>query len=61
MKSDKKAEVILFSKYSFADSRQKELVRWVGTTLQSVISQEERMPNKLFLTKLSNTPTIYLS
>ena len=61
MKSDKKVEVILFSKYSFADSRQKELVRWVGTTLQSAIAQQEEMINKLFLTKLRNTPKIYLS
>ena len=61
MKSDKKVEVILFSKYSFTDSRQKELVRWVGTTLQSAIAQQEEMINKLFLTKLRNTPKIYLS
>jgi hypothetical protein len=41
MKSDKKVAVILFSKYSFANSRQKELVRWVGTTLQSEIMQQQ--------------------
>jgi len=61
MKSDKKVAVILFSKYSFADSRQKELIRWVGTTLQSAIAQQQEMTKKLFLKRLKNTPAIYLS
>jgi hypothetical protein len=61
MKSDKKVAVILFSKYSFADPRQKELVRWVGTTLQSAITQQQETTKKLFLKKLKNTPAIYLS
>jgi len=61
MKSDKKVAVILFSKYSFADPRQKELVRWVGTTLQSAIAQQQEMTKKLFLKSLRNTPAIYLS
>jgi len=61
MKSDKKVEVMFFSKYSFADSRQKELVRWVGTTLQSAITQQQETTKKLFLKKLKNTPAIYLS
>jgi hypothetical protein len=61
MKSDKKVAVIIFSRYSFTDSRQKELVRWVGTTLQSAIAQQEEMTRKLFLKSLKNTPAIYLS
>ena len=61
MKSDKKVEVILFSKYSLPDSRQKELVRWVGTTLQSAIAQQQEMTKELFLKSLKNTPAIHLS
>ena len=61
MKSDKKVAVVLFSKYPFADPRQKELVRWVGTTLQSAIAQQQETTKKLFLKKLKNTPAIYLS
>jgi len=61
MKSDKKVAVILFSKYSFNDPRQKELVRWVGTNLQSAIAKQQEMTRKLFLKSLKNTPAIYLS
>ncbi len=61
MKNGKQVAVILFSKYSFADPRQKELVRWVGTTLQSAIAQQQDATKKLFLKTLKDTPAIYLS
>jgi hypothetical protein len=61
MKNGKTVAVILFSKYSFADPRQRELVRWVGTTLQSALAQQQDTTQKLFLKKLRETPAIYLS
>ena len=61
MKNDNKVEVILFSKYSFGDFAQKELVRWLGTTLQPVIWQQDDTTKKLFLETLKDTPAIYLS
>ena len=39
MKNNNQVEVILFSKYSFKDIRQKELVRWLGTAAQSEIGR----------------------
>lgn len=61
MKNNKKVEVVLFIKYSFADPRQKELVRWLGTTLQSVIVGQQLEARRLFLSRLIDTPPIYLS
>jgi hypothetical protein len=61
MKNNKKVEVILFSKYSFADARQKELVRWIGTTLQSAIVRQQDITKKLFLRTLKDVPAIYMS
>jgi hypothetical protein len=61
IKSDRKVAVILFSKYSFADPRQKELVRWVGTTLQSAIGRQHEIAKKIFLRILKDTPAIYMS
>jgi len=61
MKKGKKVAVILFSKDSFADPRQKELVRWVGTTLQTAIVQQQDTTKKLFLKTSKDTPAIYLS
>jgi hypothetical protein len=61
MKNINKVEVILFSKYSFADARQKELVRWMGTTLQPAIRRQLDTTPKLFLRTLKDSPAIYLS
>ena len=61
MKNYNMVEVILFSKYSFTDPRQKELVRWIGTTLQSAIVQQQEMATKIFLRTLKGTSAIYLS
>lgn len=61
MKNNNTVEVILFSKYSLTDLRRKELVRWLGTTLQSAIRQQHNMTKKLFLRNLKDSPAIYLS
>jgi len=61
MKNNNTVEIILFSKYSFTDLRQKELVKWLGTTVQSTIRQQHDMTKKLFLGKLKGSPAIYLS
>ena len=61
MKNNNVVEVVLFSKYSLTDLRQKELVKWLGTTLQSAISRQHDMTKKLFPVKLKDSPAIYLS
>jgi hypothetical protein len=61
MKNYNKVEVILFSKYSLADLRQRELVRWLGTTVQSEIERQHQKTKKIFLRILNNTPAIYMS
>ena len=61
MKKYNQVEVILFSKYCFKNVEQKELVKWLGTTVQlAIVCQEDRV-KKLFLGTLKNTPAIYLS
>ncbi len=61
MKNHNQVEVILFSKYSATDFRQKELVRWLGTTAQSTIGRQQESTKKLFLKTLRETPAIYMS
>ena len=61
MRKYNQLEVILFSKYSFKDKRQKELVTWLGTTVQSIIGRQEDRVKKLYVGTLRNTPPIYLS
>jgi hypothetical protein len=61
MKNYNQVEVILFSKYSTTDFRQKGLVRWLGTTLQSAIAHQREKAKKIFLDTLKDTPAIYLS
>ena len=61
MKYYKQLEVILFSSYSCNNPQQKELVRWLGTTLQSTIIRQQRIAKKIFLKKLKDTPAIYMS
>lgn len=53
--------VILFSNYSFKEVRQRELVRWLGTTAQSAIDRQQEKAKKLFLRTLKDTPAIYMS
>ena len=61
MKYNNQVEVILFSKYSFNDLRQKELVRWLGTTAQSAIAHQQENAKKLILKALKGTPAIFMS
>jgi len=61
MKHYHQLEVILFSRYSFKDLRQKELVRWLGTTGQSAINAQHGKARKIFLKTLKGTPAIYMS
>ncbi len=61
MKNNNKIEVILFSKYSLTNLHQRELVKWVGTTLQPAISRQHAVTQKLFLNTLKNSEPIYLS
>ena len=61
MKNYNQLQVILFSKYSFGDLRQKELVRWLGTALQPSIGKQQKIAKKLVLRNLMDTPPIYMS
>ncbi len=61
MKYSNQWEVILFSKYSLKDLRQKALVRWLGTTAQLVIERQDEKARKINLQTLKGTPAIYLS
>ena len=61
MKNNNQVEVILFSKYSFKDMHQKELVRWLGTAAQSEIGRQLQKTKKVFLKTLKDTPAIYMS
>ena len=61
MKHSNQSEVIFFSKYSFKDLLQRELVRWLGTTAQSLIGQQEERAKEIYLRTLEETPTIYMS
>jgi hypothetical protein len=61
MKNYNQIEVILFTKYSFNDPNRRELIKWLGTTAQSAISQQQVIVKKLFLRLLKDTPAIYMS
>ena len=61
MKNYNQVEVILFSKYSLNSPVQKELVKWLGTTVQSAIGSQREKAKMIFLRVLKDTPPIYLS
>ncbi len=61
MKNYNQLQVVLFSKYSFGDLRQKDLVRWLGTALQPSIGKQQKIAKKLVLRNLRDTPPIYMS
>ena len=61
MENNIKLEVILFSNYPSADPRQKELLRWLTTTMQSAIEEQHEQSKKIFLSILKDTPAIYMS
>ncbi|HEX2628763.1 MAG TPA: hypothetical protein VHM26_07125 [Chitinophagaceae bacterium] len=54
-------DVILFSQYPFADPRQKQLVKWLTTTVQAMIVRQEKRTKKVFVRILRDTPAIYMS
>ena len=60
MKKYNEVEVILYLSYLIKDFEQKELVRWIGSTIQPVIARQEERVKKFFV-GLKNTPAIYLS
>ena len=61
MKDNNQVEVILFSKYSFGDPHQRELVRWLGREAQPAIMHQNETAKKIFLKTLKDSPAIYLS
>lgn len=61
MKHYNNVEVIFLSNHSTTDSSQKELVKWLTTTLQSVLDKQQASIKKMFLRILKDTPAIYLS
>ena len=61
MKNFNQIEIILFSKYSLKDLRQKQLANWLGTTAQSAIHCQQKLAKKVFLTALKGSPAIYMS
>jgi len=61
MKNFNQIEIILFSKYSLKDLRQKKLARWLGTTAQSSIERQQLLAKKVLLTSLKGSPPIYMS
>ena len=61
MKNYNQVEVILFSQYSLNNPAQKELIEWLGTTLQSAIERQREKTKKIFLRVLKDTTPIYLS
>ena len=61
MKYSDQLEVILFSKYSLKDPHQKELIKWLRTTAQSIIGREHKNVKRIILPALKETPPIYMS
>jgi hypothetical protein len=61
MKNNNKIEVILFSRYFPSDVQQRELVKWLGTTLQPAIKEQHEKTQKVFLNTLKHSEPIYLS
>ncbi len=61
MKHQNQIEVILFTQYSFKDERQRNLVRWLGTTLQPAIARQQAKTKKILLNTLKDTPPLYMS
>jgi hypothetical protein len=61
MKHYNNVELIFLLNHLTTDSSQKELVKWLTTTLQSAIDQQQGSIKKIFLSILKDIPTIYLS
>jgi hypothetical protein len=61
MKSNNMVEVLLIKNYSLGNTAKKELVRWLGTSLQPVLREQHDSVKKIYVEKLKDTPAIYLS
>lgn len=61
MKNNHQVEVIIFSNYSLRNLHQEELVKWIGTTAQSVIHRQQERTKKIFLKNLTGVSPIYMS
>ncbi|HEU5165359.1 MAG TPA: hypothetical protein VFU29_07460 [Chitinophagaceae bacterium] len=61
MKYSYQSGEMLFTKYPILCLRQKELVRWLETTAQSILGHQNEKAEKIKLRTLQETPPIYLS
>jgi hypothetical protein len=61
MKNNNRVEIVLFSNYSSRNAHQKQLVKWLGTTVQPAIDNQFLKAKKLYLKTLKDTPPIYMS
>jgi len=61
MKYNNTIEIILPSKFSSAYWEQKDLVKWLTTTVQSVIVKQQVRTKKIFPGTMKDTPAIYMS
>jgi hypothetical protein len=61
MRAYNNIEIILVSTQASRKVGQKALVKWLTTTLQSVIDTQQQSIEKIFLKILQDSPAIYLS
>jgi len=61
MKNNNNLELILFSKFPLRDPRQKELLKWLTTTMQSVIIKQREWTWNRFFWILEDTEPICMS
>lgn len=61
MENKNNIEVVLFAKYTFKDSRRKEVSKWLTTTIQSAIKKQYQRTKKMHLEILKDTPAIFMS
>jgi len=61
MKQDYTIEILLPSEFSSPYWNRKRLVKWLTTTVQSVIVIQQVRTKKIFLSTMKDTPAIYMS
>ena len=61
MKHSNQSEEIFFSKYSFEDLRQKQLLRWLVTVAESLRGCQQNSVKKVYLRTLDETHIINMS
>ncbi len=61
MKKGNNTEIILYTKKSARDWREKELLWWLVTSGQSEIARQDAKAIKVYPKNLRDTPAIYLS